>query len=87
MSIQVKFDNENAVKQAIQDVHNDSSDITWCCVTHLNDDPNVLTLQSTGKGGVEVRKIIKKKFGFIGLLTFFFNIKIYKKFKFSKRKQ
>jgi len=72
MSIQVKFDNENAVKQAIQDVHNDSSDITWCCVTHLNDDPNVLTLQSTGKGGVEVRKIIKKKFGFIGLLTFFF---------------
>ncbi|KAG4107722.1 actin depolymerizing protein [Neocallimastix lanati (nom. inval.)] len=53
MSIQVKFDDENAVRKAIDDVHNDSSDITWCCVTHLNDDPNVLTLQSTGKGGVE----------------------------------
>ncbi|ORX43679.1 actin depolymerizing protein [Anaeromyces robustus] len=53
MSIQVKFDNESVVRKAIDDVHNDSSDITWCCVTHLNDDPNVLTLQSTGKGGVE----------------------------------
>jgi len=53
MSIQVKFDNESVVKKAIDDVHNDQSDITWCCVTHLNDDPNILTLQSTGKGGVE----------------------------------
>jgi len=53
MSLQVKFDNESVVRQAIDNVHNDSSDITWCCVTHLNDDPNVLTLQSTGKGGVE----------------------------------
>jgi hypothetical protein len=53
MSIKVKFDNESVVKKAIDDVHNDQSDITWCCVTHLNDDPNILTLQSTGKGGVE----------------------------------
>jgi len=53
MSLQVKFDNESVVRQAIDNVHNDSSDITWCCVTHLNDDPNILTLQSTGKGGVE----------------------------------
>jgi len=53
MSIQVKFDNESVVKKAIDDVHDDSSDITWCCVTHLNDDPNILTLQSTGKGGVD----------------------------------
>jgi len=61
MSIQVKFDNESVVKKAIDDVHNDQSDITWCCVTHLNDDPNILTLQSTGKGGVEVRIEKKKK--------------------------
>ena len=60
MSLQVKFDNESVVRQAIDNVHNDSSDITWCCVTHLNDDPNVLTLQSTGKGGVEVSNIILK---------------------------
>lgn len=53
MSIKVSFDNEDVVKQAIADVHNDNSDITWCCVTHLNDDPNTLSLQSTGKGGVE----------------------------------
>jgi len=53
MSIQVKFDDENTVRDAIDSVHNDDSDITWCCVTHLNDDPNILTLQSTGKGDVE----------------------------------
>ncbi|KAI8911539.1 hypothetical protein EDD86DRAFT_245818 [Gorgonomyces haynaldii] len=53
MSIQVTLDNKETILNAIKSVRNDASQTNWALVGHLDENPNILTLEATGEDGFE----------------------------------